>query len=48
MTNKRAREVVDKYIAEHGEIPSVFDDLKLAEAILKLGFDEVERIIKEL
>ena len=46
MTKAEARKIIEKYIEKHGEIPSVFTDLKLAEAVLLLE-DELEDIINE-
>lgn len=47
MTKKRAREIIAAAIKKHGEIPSIFDDLKLAEAVLTLGEEEIERMLDE-
>jgi len=47
MTKQRAREIVKEYIDKHGEIPSVFKDLKLAKAVLILGEDEIEGMLDE-
>jgi len=47
MTKQKAREIVATYISEHGDIPSVFSDLKLAKAVLILGEEEIERMLDE-
>ena len=44
MTKEKALKILNDYIEKHGEIPSVFTDLKLAEAVLLLE-DELEDII---
>jgi len=46
VTKKKAREIIRAYIKKYGEIPSVFNDLKLAEAVLLLK-DELEDLLDE-
>lgn len=46
MTKEQAKKILNDYIEKHGEIPSVFTDLKLAEAVLLLE-DELEDIMND-
>ena len=46
MTKKEARDILSSYIEKYGEIPSVFDSIQLAKAVLLLK-EELEDIINE-
>ena len=46
MTKDQARKILKDYIEKHGEIPSVFTDIKLAEAVLLLE-DELEDLVND-
>lgn len=41
MTKDEARKILQEYIDVYGEIPSVFDDLRLAKVLILLK-DEIE------